>query len=289
MTEANRSTNRPARRVNARRVKDFSFVATGGLVAASLGAPDASANDGASAPAAVAQLYAQASAGGGEGEGEGEGEGGGKAALATEEGYLAALAYIEGHLRAGIALYRVGAARMAETHMKHPKDEIYASLLPALKRRGAEPFGDALAELAEAVEGGAPVERAEAAFRNLMERLDAAREKAEDTEMARLKSLPLIVRKAAEEYAIAVKDGQLVNTHEYQDAWGFMASARAQARMLTESGDEAVAEAAEQALGHMDATDELFDGLAPLRSIGTDPSVLHGAAARVELAVLEAQ
>ena len=46
---------------------------------------------------------------------------------------LTQLSLIRGHLFVGMELYRQGAVDHAKTHMKHPQDEIYASLRPAIR------------------------------------------------------------------------------------------------------------------------------------------------------------
>ena len=100
----------------------------------------------------------------------------------------------------------------------------------------------------------------------------------------RLQVILNLMRIAAEEYAIGVKDGKVVNAHEYQDALGFV---RVAERLLEgasqeERSSEAVAATREQ----LDALAVAWPSLIPPDRIETSPSLLYGAAARVEIASL---
>jgi len=219
----------------------------------------------------------------------GEGGEGGEGAAAREGDaeFLAALGYIEGHLRAGIALYEAGEGHMAGTHMKHPGDEIYRDLEPGLKERGAEGFDSELAELAAAVEGGASVDDAKAALAEVLHEVEEAREHTGGGAAARLRSIALITREAAHEYEEAVEGGKIAELHEYQDAWGFLEAARAMADELAESDDSEVVEAVAKIRAQLDEVAPAFTGVAPAADFTpADPSLIYGAAARMELAAL---
>ena len=223
-----------------------------------------------------------AQAEGGEG-GEG-GESGVIAERDDDAGYVAALGFIEGHLRVGVALYEAGQAEMAITHMKHPQDEIYADLAPLLAERGAEAFDTQLTTLASAVESGASVEEVQAAFAAVLHEVEEATE-ATSPKM-QLDALVLMTRTAAEEYAIGVVDGQIGNLHEYQDAWGFVQAVRARATELANSPDASVAAAALKVTETLTPVDAIFAGLAPEGAVPGTADVLFGAAAQMEFAVL---
>jgi len=284
-----------------RRVRVRRWVALSTVAAASLavGAPAVAArvgDDGAlthetqiAADAQAVRLAAsdQMTEGGEGGEG-GEGEEAGAARPGEEDAeFLTDLAYVEGHLRVGVALYEAGAAHMAKTHMKHPEDEIYADLRPQLESHGAEQFDGELAELAEAVEGGASVEAAKEAFAEVEHEIAEARERVGGGEAARLKAVVLIVREAAAEYNEGVKDGKVVEMHEYQDAWGFVQAARAMTDELAESSRPEVQEAVAAILEQFATIEPAFPTIVPTAETEpADPSVLFAAAARMELAAL---
>ena len=217
-----------------------------------------------------------------------EGGEGGEAGVVVEQdddaAYLAALGFIEGHLRAGVALYEAGLADMAITHMKHPQDEIYANLAPQLAERGAEAFDLQLTALAAAVETGGSVQDVQAAFAAVLHEVEEASE-ATPPRM-QLEALALITRTAAEEYVIGVVDGQIAELHEYQDAWGFIQTVRARAAGLAESEDDAVAAAAAKIATALTDAETAFAGLAPEGAAPGTADILFGAAAQIEFAVL---
>lgn len=236
----------------------------------------------AAAPA-LAQTHGQAH---GAAAGGGEGEGGEGAALAEGDAAVAlltALGLVEGHLRAGAALYAAGESNLAVTHMKHPGDEIYADLVPMLEAAGAEGFAPELEALAAAVEGRADPAAVAEAESAVMARIEAARQAAGATPYQQARAIEALMRTAAEEYAIGIVDGAVANLHEYQDAWGFVQVAKDQVAKLAGTSPEAAA-AMEEALA---PTDAIFPGLVPEGAVEGDAAVLLGAAARIELAGLQ--
>ncbi|NWG47253.1 MAG: hypothetical protein HXY25_12000 [Alphaproteobacteria bacterium] len=219
--------------------------------------------------------------GAGAGEG-GEGEGSSSAAdPATDTAaYLTGLSLMRGHLRAGIELYRLGAAEAALTHMKHPRDEIYTDLEPAFAARGAAGFADALEALASGVRDGAPLAEVEAAYAQLLSAMDAAEAAAAPGRADRFRSATALLRSAAEEYAVAYDDaGMLRDAHEYQDAYGFTGEARRQIEAA--GGPEA-----DEALAVVSALAPLWPALVPPDRLETDASQLFGAAAKLEIIAL---
>lgn len=217
----------------------------------------------------------------------GEGGEGGESGLASESSQtiqlLTGLALIEGHLRAGIALYQAGEADMAKTHMKHPKAEIYTDLEPFL---GDDGFADELKALAQAVEGGSDVEVANAAFNDVLSAITNARNEAQPSPRDQFDAMMATMRVAAEEYEIGVQEGAITNLHEYQDAWGFTKTTIAMTETLTKSPDSAVAAAAEKTLAALKESDAVFDGVTPQEPLTGDATILYGVAARIELAAL---
>lgn len=150
-------TSKPNRRVVAVR----RTLALGMIAATAFGATAVSAGAIPEGPASVqwvklAQaknlLVASAEGGGesegeaassrhGEGEaaapGEGEGEAEGGAVNRDPEVRLARdLGFMEGHLRAGMALYEATDLEAAKTHMGHPIQEKYDAVADPLKERG---------------------------------------------------------------------------------------------------------------------------------------------------------
>ena len=235
--------------------------------------------------APVEEPAASSIAEGGEGEGEGEG-GSGSADLAKNDvAFLERLGLIRGHLHVGHALYQEGQVEMAETHMKHPRDELYAGLVPAIRARGANPFDAALTELAEAVESDAGNERVETAWQAVDDAIDTIASSTDASVRQRLVAVANMVRTAADEYAIGVVDGEIDNAHEYQDAWGFVQIAQARLDALSPAS-EAERKIGAEAAEALEGIDRLWPGLAPEDPIEGQASTLYGAAARIELAAL---
>jgi hypothetical protein len=217
--------------------------------------------------------------------GEG-GEGGEGAAIAEAGGavtLLTALGLMEGHLRAGSALYQAGQSEMALTHKKHPSEEIYTDIEPMLDAVGAPGFEAELAAMAEAVVAGAASEMVAAAEAQVLASIETARRAAGATPAELAESIEALVRTAAEEFGIGIVDGAVSNMHEYQDAWGFMQVARSQNAVLAAAAPE-VAAAITEALA---PTEALFPELVPAGGVDGNASVLQGAAARVEIARLQ--
>src|SRR6056297_1191973 len=226
----------------------------------------------------------------GEGEGEGgEGEEGSSspADLKTDDqAYLTRLGLIRGHLRVGYELYRDGHLDMAITHMKHPRDELYAGLVPAMEARSAALFDAELTTLNELVTSDAGAAEVEAAHAALEQGIVAAESVASGSLKTALLSIMDLVRTAGEEYALGVEDGRLVNRHEYQDAYGFTQIAKQRLRNLPAEVRAQSPETVEKVQQLLADLDDLWPEIAPGDSVDGNPSRLYGAAARIEIAAL---
>ena len=219
--------------------------------------------------------------------GEG-GEGGARVdpdAAPDDATYLAALGFMEGHLAAGVALYRAGETTLAKTHTQHPKDEIYPTLAPMMTARGFAGFEGELAALADAVAANAPVSEVEALLETLLKATAAASEIGA-SDRAQLDALVTLSRTAANEYAVGVVDAKVVDLPEYQDAWGFLKIVKQRAEILSGDGEEDVAKAAKSIVGAVAETETAFGGVAADAPLSAGSDVLFGAAARIEIATL---
>ncbi len=226
---------------------------------------------------------------GGEGEGgEGEGgEGGANIDLAKDNAaYLAQLGLIRGHLWVGYKLYQEGHIDMAKTHMKHPEDELYAGMEPVFKARQVDGFAKELQTLADAVigeKGDAAIKKAYQALQNQIAKSERIEEKsARDV----LISISLMVRTAADEYAIGVKNGDVVNVHEYQDAYGFTEIAIERLDSINSEQQQLAAKDIENTRQWLLELRDLWPTVDPQGKLEGDASHLYGAAARIELAAM---
>lgn len=221
----------------------------------------------------------------------GEGGEGGEGAIAVnaatdDAAYLTQLGLIRGHLHVGVELYREGDVEASATHMKHPESELYADLLPALEARSAEGFATELSALAAAVEDGSPVDEVNAAYDQLLAGIERAEGAVSDPAADVVgRMIFSLVSVAAAEYDIAVGDGGVLeNAHEYQDALGFVKVARDKVEGLAQRGanEQSVAAIREQ----LDLIAPAWPSLNPPDQLGTEPSLIYGAAGRIEIATL---
>lgn len=229
----------------------------------------------------------------GEGEGEGqkaqplasggESEGAALADIAHDKAaYLSGLTLVRGHLRAGTDLYDTGERDIGVQHMRHPQAEIMTTLAPAFAAYGATSFAPALEALAEAGERGAPPAEIGDLYEAALREIAAAGASAGATTKERLLAVAKTLTVAGDEYSVAIKDGAIVNLHEYHDAYGFIAVALADLKAMKASGDaetSAVAAAIEQvkvAETAAPAATPPADGFKPA-------STIYGAAARIEI------
>ena len=216
---------------------------------------------------------------GGEGEGEGEGASSADPAIDDVE-YLHRLGQVRGHLVAFIELDQIGAYEMSATHAKHPESELYADLVPAFQARNKPGFADELNALVAAMDSRDGIDTA-------YDRIKSAITANEpDVSIATwLNAISVIARTAGDEFKIGVADdGTITNTHEYQDAYGFLTAARETVgRLSSTSADETAALAlAEEQLSL--ALNEFSDLKAT--KIEGRSSPIYAAAARIEIAGL---
>lgn len=198
--------------------------------------------------------------------------------------FLMDLGLIEGHLRAGVALYRAGLADQAASHMKHPQDEIYDELSFHLADFGAEGFAAELTALAQSVEDGKPADVVEAALADVVTKIAKARDRANATEAAEAQAIVAILRQAADEYGEGVSNGKVTLLHEYQDAWGFVEVVRAQAAHMAGEDDAAEKAFGEKALAALDEAGAALPDVSPEGKAVGATAILHAVAAKIELA-----
>ncbi|WP_432256492.1 hypothetical protein [Limimaricola sp. AA108-03] len=223
-----------------------------------------------------------------EGEGEGaveaEGEGEGEAAAAGEgesEGGSSALEPALAHARSLLVID--GLLRAAEAQRQSGEDA--AELIEEAAELAEHGLEGALAgELYERIE---ELEAAadDQGFAELHERLAAAR--AEATAADRLEAISLGLRAAGEHYAEAVSDGAVSDRTEYLEAFGIYEAVKAEADALAASDEAAVAEVGAEVRAQLEEAGAAFGGSAGEDIATPEASLLHAAAARVELSALK--
>lgn len=285
--------NHRPRLVNVRRVSTLTGVAalTAAGVIAATGVYAEGEGEGESAEQ-TSTISAEAE---GEGEGhsaapetasgEGEGEGEGDAPADPDVALLTGLAFMEGHVRAGLALYEAGDLTAAKTHMGHPIEEKYEAVEDALEQSGHGALEGQIAALATATEAEADLSEVQARFTEMRETMEAVR--AGYPADKQIEGLVALTRIAGEEYSAAIGDDQSVtDLHEYQDSWGFLRVVEAEATQMVESGDAALAKVAQTLLDQVGVTSAVYGDLQGEGSFDADAEVIYGAAARMELAGL---
>jgi hypothetical protein len=215
------------------------------------------------------------------GEGGGEGEGAAAGGTNDDVTFATMLGLVEGHMRAGTALYRAGEADMAKTHMKHPADEIYADLKPLLEARGSKGFATELEAVAAAVEAGKPSADVDALVETLFASIAAIRPTKEAAPVTMV--IKDLLRTAGEEYAIGVKDGKIDNVHEYQDAWGFTQTAKVMLAGLSADEKTEHADEISKIETELASLDTLWPDIAGKAAVTTKADALFAAAAKIEL------
>ena len=169
--------------------------------------------------AAQSSQQGEAGAGGEGGEGEGgEGEGGESgASLPVEQ----RLAFMAGHVEAGLALYRAGDAKAAAPHLMHPVSETHASERAGLDKLGFDPAP--FEAVSKALDAGKPASQIEPDLKAAEANLAKMRKAAGGDPAALIRYLMEV---AVEEYKVAVPESSVVDAAEYQDAWGFVMVAK---------------------------------------------------------------
>ena len=188
------------------------------------------------------------------------------------------LGLMRGHLMVGHELFNQGEHDAAQTHSKHPGDELYAVLLKSFEERGARGFADELSAHAAAVESGG-AEQVRAAYADVMDAIHRHEQSVTATPALVAEVVVGLLRVAADEYAIGIVDGRLENAHEYQDAYGFTRVALEWAGQVDRAAFGRVTE-------RLLAIDDMWPALVPPNRVPQSASRLYGTAAEVEILTL---
>ena len=149
--------------------------------------------------------------------------------LIDDHEYLTQISLVKGHLLVGVELYKNEYFENAKRHMKHPKSELYAGLIPTFEAKSANGFASELEVLALSVENNEELSIVSKNYKGLLEAINQneiyveSKSNIFENKVLLVKSLLEI---AAEEYAIGIVDGNIENKFEYQDALGFTTVAK---------------------------------------------------------------
>ncbi len=126
------------------------------------------------------------------------------------------LAFMSGHVEAGLALFKAGAPEMAAKHLLHPVSESYAEEREGLDALGFDPaLFETVSEALEAGRSAADIApQLAAAEAHLAEIVERAGGDAGEV-------IAFLMDSVIDEYGEGVSDGVVTNAGEYQDAFGF--------------------------------------------------------------------
>jgi hypothetical protein len=137
------------------------------------------------------------------------------------------LAFMSGHVQAGLALYRAGEPDMAAPHLLHPVSETHASERAGLNTLGFE--ADLFEAVSQALSAGKPASALDmqllAAEANLNEMAKAAGGEASDI-------ITFLMETIVVEYGVGVPGETVEVAGEYQDAFGFAVVALGHAKSI---------------------------------------------------------
>jgi hypothetical protein len=155
------------------------------------------------------------------------------------------LAFMTGHVRAGIALYRAGELQMAAPHLLHPVSETHAAERVGLDKLGFDsaPFD----QVSLALEAKRPAVEIEPLLIEAEANLAIVATRAGGDRVAIIKFL---LETIIDEYSLSISAGKLTDIGEYQDAYGFSQVAIDHARELPETQQSVLVPALESLVGH---------------------------------------
>lgn len=192
--------------------------------------------------------------------------------VSDDVAYLTQLGLLRGHLWVGYELYQLSLPEMAETHMKHPREELYADLIPAFKRRGCAGFAGELSELARVVSARETSDTVTSRYKSLASSIGRCETVAEQEDRFIVSRVVRnLLANALLEYEIGVVDGAINNVHEYQDAWGFTQVASVYAQLPVFLSDDEGRLVTQRMQRLITSLDTLWPSLNPTRI--DDPNV----------------
>ncbi len=138
------------------------------------------------------------------------------------------LAFMSGHVQAGLALYRQGELTMAAPHLLHPVSETHKSEREGLDALGFESevfeqVSVALEQQRQATDIEPLLKKAEANLAHMAAQAGGTPENI----------ITFLMDTVIEEYTIAITDGIILDVGEYQDAYGFTVVALAHASKIS--------------------------------------------------------
>ena len=138
------------------------------------------------------------------------------------------LAFMRGHVEAGMALYKLNEFTMAAPHLLHPVSETHMSERVGLKELGFDEATFVL--ISAALDAGKTAEELSPVLIQAETNLAMTAAKAGGSHH---EIVQFLLKTITEEYTIAVSEGTITDIGEYQDAFGFYLVASDHAQHLS--------------------------------------------------------
>jgi len=139
------------------------------------------------------------------------------------------IAFMSGHVEAGLALYRAGAPDQAARHLLHPVSETHAAERAGIDALGFNP--DIFRQVSTALDEGRPASEIGPMLAQAEANLGLLQDNAGGDPRT---IIAYLMDVTAEEYGIGVTDGEITDPGEYQDAFGFAVVAARLARHIND-------------------------------------------------------
>lgn len=139
------------------------------------------------------------------------------------------LAFMTGHVEAGIELYKLNELKMAAPHLLHPVSEIHIAERKGLDKLGFK--GNIFKQVSSSLENNLPAIKIEPLLKKASSNLNELAKKAGGDSK---KIVIFLLQTTLEEYDLSLKKNKITNIGEYQDAWGFVKVAMYHAAQITD-------------------------------------------------------
>jgi len=126
------------------------------------------------------------------------------------------VAFMSGHVVAGLKLFRAGAPDQAAKHLLHPVSETHEAERAGINKLGFK--GEIFEKVSKALDEGKPAAEVEPMLKKAEQNINLLQKNA-GGDPAEI--IEYLMDTVDEEYEIGVKNGKITDPGEYQDAYGF--------------------------------------------------------------------
>lgn len=200
-----------------------------------------------------------------------------------QPGYIAALGELDAEAQVALALYQTSHVANARTHLSHGDGVVYRRLLNRVLARRAVGFSTELNAFTKAIVAGEKFKSVQQKYLTLKSAIIASRGKGELTAVGPMvAAVGILIHKSSDYFTSGVANGKIVEPSQYQDAWGFMKTAK---NVMTDISQKDRAKHA-AALKDVDAAlvdlNALWPSLTGTETNSEGPQFLNDAAAKID-------